>query len=148
MPLERNKALKTDIRYPCWRAFLTENISPMEATASDRQSPLNRLAGALAFVRQGVATKETVEQSDSTMEHEPQVEIREVDGQHQLEFMIEDRQLGDIMCRLRKTTTGLRAELVASDTHTERLLQAEAGRLRVQLEERGLKVDGIDVTRA
>ena len=132
--------------YPKWRAFLTRGLEG-EVTPESAQDPLGKLAGALAFVRQGVRAGASANLSRPESAQEPSLEIREVDGEQSLEFTLEDAQLGDITCRLHKRNGGIAAVFLAKDINTERLLKAEVGRLRVQLEGKGLKVDGILVQR-
>ena len=132
--------------YPKWRAFLTRGLeSTVAPTAA--QGPLSKLAGALAFIRQGVSENAPPTSSQAANLQDPSLEIREVDGEQSLQFTLEDAQLGDITCRLHKRNGGIAAVFLAKDINTERLLKAEVGRLRVQLEARGLKVDGILVER-
>ena len=132
--------------YPKWRAFLTRGLEgsvPPESV----QDPLGKLAGALAFIRQGVRESVPTTPSRSAQTEEPSLEIREENGEQSLQFTLEDAQLGDITCRLHKRNGGIAAVFLAKDINTERLLKAEVGRLRVQLEGKGLKVDGILVER-
>ena len=132
--------------YPRWRAFLEKAGEHLESTRDDAD-PLQRLAGALAFVRQGVSAPQS--QSERHEHHfDADLEIREVGGEQALQFTLEDPQLGDVSCRLLKTDTGILAVFQAKDVNTERLLQAEVGRLRVQLEGKGLRVSDIKVERA
>lgn len=132
--------------YPRWRAFLQQAGDHLEANKGD-DDPLKRLAGALAFVRQGVPTK--VEETLSQEQHlDTELELRDVGGEQTLHFTLEDPQLGDIACRIQKTEQGISAVFQARDINTERLLTAELGRLRVQLESRGLRVGEMLVERS
>jgi len=131
--------------YPRWRAFLQKAGSHLESSRSD-EDPLKRLAGALAFVRQGVSSK--VDSAAPSQRHaDTELELREVGGEKTLQFTLEDPQLGDIACKILKTERGISAVFQARDINTERLLTAELGRLRVQLESKGLRVGEMLVER-
>lgn len=142
---ESEEGDKVSTDFPRWRAFLKNSGGPIP-TESAEADPLKRLAGALAFVRQGVMPNNSTS-TDLRRLPETDLEIRDVGGQHSLEFTLEDQELGDITCRLLRADKGISAVFQAKDINTERLLKAEAGRLRVQLEAKGLKVDDIMVER-
>ena len=82
---------------------LEERVPPESA-----QDPLGKLAGALAFVRQGVRASAQAKPSRPESAQEPSLEIREVDGEQSLQFTLEDAQLGDITCRLTSVMVALR----------------------------------------
>ena len=131
--------------YPRWRAFLEKAGGHPESTRDD-VDPLKRLAGALAFVRQGVQTASSPE-GPAERHFDADLEIREVGGEQVIQFTLEDPQLGDISCSLVKAEKGISAIFKAKDVNTERLLHAELGRLRVQLESKGLRVSDMRVER-
>ena len=132
--------------YPKWRAFLTRGLEG-EVPPESAQDPLGKLAGALAFVRQGVRAGAPTNPIRSEPALDPSLEIREVDGEQSLQFTLEDAQLGDITCRIHKRHGGIAAVFLAKDINTERLLRRRPGAYACSLESKGLKVDGILVER-
>ena len=65
--------------YPRWRAFLEKAGGHLD-TSRDDDDPLKRLAGALAFVRQGVTSKES-ERASPQRHLDTDLELREVGGE-------------------------------------------------------------------
>lgn len=71
--------------------------------------------------------------------------IQQPDGATAFEVELEDATLGLLTCRVTVRDGRIAAAFVSPDVNTRRLLEAEAGRLRVRLEERGLRVDEVTV---
>lgn len=71
--------------------------------------------------------------------------ISEPDGSASFEIAFNDEVFSELACRISFKDGGVTATFRAPDANTRRLLEAEAGRLRVQLEERGIKVRDIAV---
>jgi hypothetical protein len=69
----------------------------------------------------------------------------EPDGTTSFDIAFSDELLSDVACRV--TVAGGRVVAIfrVKDDNTRRLLEAEAGRLRVRLEERGLRVEEVRV---
>ena len=68
------------------------------------------------------------------------------DGTHALEIEFHDHVLEHLRCRLHQVAgAGVVAVFTVTDHNCRRLLEAESGRLRAQLERRGIRVQGIEV---
>ncbi len=67
------------------------------------------------------------------------------DGSASFEVSFNDDVFQDLACTIQLAEDGVIATFRALDANTRRLLKAEAGRLRVRLEDRGLKVREVRV---
>ncbi len=66
--------------------------------------------------------------------------VSEPDGSSAFEVSIRDDLFDELTCRISWRDGGLVAEFRAADVDLRRLLAAESGRLRVRLEEKGIRV--------
>ena len=71
--------------------------------------------------------------------------IASPDGSASFEIAFDDDVFRNLACSITVTPAGVVATFKVDDPNTRRLLEAEAGRLRVQLAERGLKVADVRV---
>ncbi len=71
--------------------------------------------------------------------------VADPDGSTSFEVAIRDEVFADLACRITLRDDGLVATFRVGDDNLRRLLEAEAGRLRARLEERGLRVRAIEV---
>ncbi len=67
------------------------------------------------------------------------------DGAVSFDISISDDVFNDLACRIGVANGEIVATFFAADPNTARLLEAEAGRLRVQLEKKGMRVSRVDV---
>ena len=67
------------------------------------------------------------------------------DGSTSFDIAVRDEVFADLRCRITIDRGKVRAEFHVHDVNTRRLLEAEAGRLRAQLENRGLRVEEVRV---
>jgi len=67
------------------------------------------------------------------------------EGYALFEIVIADEVFPELRCSIAQTPDGVLATFFAADVNTRRLLEAEAPRLRLRLEERGLKVAEISI---
>lgn len=71
--------------------------------------------------------------------------IANPDGTAAFEIAFDDEVFQNLACSISITPAGVVATFKVSDANTRRLLEAEAGKLRVRLSERGLKVAEVRV---
>jgi hypothetical protein len=67
------------------------------------------------------------------------------DGTAAFEIVFDDEVFQNLACSISVGPQGVVATFRVADANTRRLLEAEAGRLRVRLSERGLKVAEVRV---
>ena len=71
--------------------------------------------------------------------------IANPDGTAAFEIAFDDEVFQNLACSITVGPAGIIATFRAPDVNTRRLLEAEAGKLRVRLSERGLKVAEVRV---
>lgn len=71
--------------------------------------------------------------------------VAEPDGSMSFDVDFHDDVFRELSCRIRVHGERVRAVFRATDVNTKRLIEGELGRLRAQLEGRGLRVDSMEV---
>jgi hypothetical protein len=113
-----------------------------------KNSPPQKPVKPTAQVRKGVRRKNEPSPLDTKLFKTADDVIITTDpnGNTSFDITIKHEVFADLNCRIQHTQKGLVATFVVKDTNLRRLLQAQAGLLRQNLEERGLKVVTVVVT--
>ncbi len=88
---------------------------------------------------------ETIDQDTMTAMVDTTMLVSQPDGSAAFEIAFDDEVFQNLACTIAVGPSGVIATFRAPDINTRRLLEAEAGRLRVRLSERGLKVAEVRV---
>lgn len=126
-------------------ALPEEDTQPMQQ--GGRASAMARPPAGAPAVRASVAEPraETVPQTALETAADGVMLLQQPDGSTAFEIDFSDATFADLTCRISFTNGQVRALFRVPDADARRLLESEAGRLRARLEERGLRVDAVEI---